>query len=519
MRLLNVLAERGIISINCLLGEGGFGAVYRGKKVFKVGKRDIPQDVAIKIVDVLKIAAGRSGKEREEVLQKAHKYAQTEIEAALKINSPYMAQLFDCFYLDGRYVLIMEYVDGRTLEDILEERGAFRWGEIKQWVLQLCEAVRAVHEANLVHRDIKPSNIIITRGAVKLLDFGIATRLEERDVKTTASVGTPAYSSPEQSFNRVSRKSDVWSIGATLAELLMGMETFESFSNSLQMHKFGMFPKPNIKDFVPDLEDSVAELISACLEKDVEKRISLDELIERIKNSDEAAVSLAPTLLDPSLESSPTPKPQPLSSKPLRFKLVSSLASLLIAAGAGVSYYFFNKRTREAPSVKTSLVEVASSQKSVGEGKAAQQTKESAEVEQNAQKRVEEEVVFVVEPKGAEIFSPEGALLCVAFEGRCVLKNPPNEVYVRKAGYVEQKVGVDGNIVEVSLLRRQRTSPRPTTRRLKRARLKRVEERAVVRRARQEEKVSRSPPPADESRRRPVPPSHDEEAFFLGTGE
>jgi eukaryotic-like serine/threonine-protein kinase len=231
------------------LGAGGMGEVYRATDT-RLGRQ-----VAIKT-------------------SKEHFSERFEREARsiAALNHPNICQLYDV----GPYYLVMELVDGPTLADRIK-RGAILLDEALAIARQIAEALEAAHEKGIVHRDLKPANIKLTSdGVVKVLDFGLAKRVEEPavDVDNSPSregmiLGTPAYMSPEQAQGKpVGKRADIWSFGVVLYEMLTGKYAFPGKTTAEILAAV-------IKD-EPDLNRvplKVRRLLRACLEKDSKERL------------------------------------------------------------------------------------------------------------------------------------------------------------------------------------------------------------------------------------------------------
>ncbi len=196
-----ILGER--YQIREVLGRGGMGEVYRA---FDLKLR---VDVALKAV-------------RPELSssEKARELLRQEVRSAREVLSPNVCRIYDLVVEEGRELVSMEYIDGRTLAETLRERGSLELREAREIAAQFLSGLEAIHEAGLVHRDFKPENVMLTRaGRVVVMDFGLAKSRTEGKSRTIA--GTPAYMSPEQSRGEpVDARSDVFSAGVVLAEML-----------------------------------------------------------------------------------------------------------------------------------------------------------------------------------------------------------------------------------------------------------------------------------------------------------
>ena len=189
--------------IRALLGRGGMGEVWRAYDL------KLRQDVALKAL-LPELIQDRGALET----------LRQEVRTAREVISPNVCRVFDLQELDGQELVSMEYIDGTTLQEILEERSPLDLDEAREIASQFLAGLEAIHGAGLVHRDIKPENVMITRtGRVVVMDFGIAKGLG--DGKSGAVAGTPAYMSPEQARgDELDARADVFSSGVVLAEMV-----------------------------------------------------------------------------------------------------------------------------------------------------------------------------------------------------------------------------------------------------------------------------------------------------------
>jgi serine/threonine protein kinase len=160
--------------------------------------------------------------------------AEREARLAARLNHPHVVAVFDLVDEDDQQWLVMEYVEGSTLAELVRSNGALSPDQAAQIIEQAAEALAAAHEAGIVHRDVKPSNILVTpEGQVKLSDFGIARAEADASLTQTGLVtGSPAYISPEVASGRQATDlSDVWSLGATLYHALAGHPPYDIGDN------------------------------------------------------------------------------------------------------------------------------------------------------------------------------------------------------------------------------------------------------------------------------------------------
>jgi serine/threonine-protein kinase len=211
-----------------------------------------------------------------------------EARAAVKIKSEHVARVIDVGHLEnGAPYMVMEYLEGTDLAAWLEERGVMLPEQAVEFVLQACEAIAEAHVLGIVHRDLKPANLFCIRRAdgrlsVKVLDFGISKITAKqggtrRDVSTTranALVGSPLYMSPEQmqTSKRVDARTDIWSLGIILFELLSGRVPFEGEVVTDLAIKIAMAVPLSLRDLRPEVPVGLERVVLRCLEKEPRRR-------------------------------------------------------------------------------------------------------------------------------------------------------------------------------------------------------------------------------------------------------
>ncbi|MHB8277094.1 MAG: protein kinase domain-containing protein [Candidatus Humimicrobiaceae bacterium] len=205
---------------------------------------------------------------KDEVSDKEKIYERFSQEGLLNLNHPNIVKILDAGVHENTSYIVMEYIDGRDLEDLIKSRNKLSVNEALSIFTQLLSALAYVHNKGIIHRDIKPKNILIDKsGTAKLTDFGIAKSIYSH-VKTSTGgyLGAPAYSSPEQMDGlSVDNRSDIYSLGITLYEMLAGVTPFSSASiPSLIKEKFtGKYRQ--ISTYRSDVPPHIISIIARCI--------------------------------------------------------------------------------------------------------------------------------------------------------------------------------------------------------------------------------------------------------------
>jgi eukaryotic-like serine/threonine-protein kinase len=204
-----------------------------------------------------------------------------EARAVASISHPNVVEIYDFGDIDGRMYYSMEWLAGRDLRVVVEERQRFTAEELFPYLTQICAALEAAHAAKIVHRDLKPANIFILDRApltLKLIDFGIAKSPagESRATRTGALLlGTPAYMAPEQAEAQnelICPQTDIYSLGVTLFRMLAGRLPFEAPSSLMLLVKVVRDAPPPLAELAPETPAAIAQLVARCLEKTPEQR-------------------------------------------------------------------------------------------------------------------------------------------------------------------------------------------------------------------------------------------------------
>jgi serine/threonine protein kinase len=255
----------GRFRIECEIGTGGMGTVYRATHL------GLERPVAVKIIR-REFAADRDVADR--FLREARTMA--------KLRHPHAAMIFDAGNLpDGRHFIIMEFVEGMTLSEALAREGNFTPERAVQIAVQICEVLEEAHELGIIHRDLKPSNIMLNGKGVRVLDFGVAKVLaSSTEVTATHAstgsgqiVGTPRYMSPEQCLGqRVGARSDLYSLGVLLYEMLAGRPPFIDALPSAILVKQATAPPPPLMHVCRSIPRPLALAVHTLLAKRPEDR-------------------------------------------------------------------------------------------------------------------------------------------------------------------------------------------------------------------------------------------------------
>jgi eukaryotic-like serine/threonine-protein kinase len=312
----------GPYEILARIGEGGMGEVWRARD------RRIGRDVAVKVLT----ESFATGDERVWRFQQ-------EARAAGALNHPGLVTIFDVGMTNGSPYLVMELLDGQTLRDAIGDdrpvalpiRKAIDYGT------QMAAALAVAHEKGIIHRDLKPENIFITTDRrVKILDFGlaklaeeVATDSERRTVRHVTSagivVGTPSYMSPEQvRALPLDHRTDLFSLGSVLYEMLCGRPAFECFSAVETMHSVMSSEPPPLHTLDPKIPPALSAIVGHCLEKDPHDRFqSARDLAFQLRTLTETQTSV-------------TVLPAPRAARRLLSPAgIGVLAAMLIAGVAG----------------------------------------------------------------------------------------------------------------------------------------------------------------------------------------
>ena len=240
------------------LGKGGMGTVY------KVFDNEIKEKIALKLLKP-EVAAD------EETIERFR----NEMKLARKIGHKYVCRMYDLGRAEENYFITMEYVPGEDLKSFIRRSGQLTVGKAVYVSRQVLEGLTEAHRLGVVHRDLKPQNIMIDReGNARIMDFGIARSLKAKGITGAGvMIGTPEYMSPEQAeVKDVDQRSDIYSFGVILYEMLVGRVPFEGETLLGIAMKHKSQPPQNPKELNPQIPDDLNRTVLKCLEKSKEKR-------------------------------------------------------------------------------------------------------------------------------------------------------------------------------------------------------------------------------------------------------
>ena len=353
------------------LGAGGMGEVYLAEDM-KLGRK-----VAIKILS----------EEYTTNKDRLHRFEQ-EAAAASNLNHPNILTIHEVGSDDGRHYIATEFIDGVTLRRKAAE-APLEIREILDIAIQIGSALEEAHVAGIVHRDIKPDNVMVRRnGYVKVLDFGLAKLTETIDrsaldpdaatrvmVHTDAGVvmGTSHYMSPEQARGKpVDARSDIWSLGVVIYELVAGRTPFSGETSTDVIVAITQKEPPPLARYAPNVPAELEWIVNKALRKDrderyqtikelltdlrrLKQRLEFEVELERSSTPDLVTKSTVSTIATPTIQDRALPTVEKtvthvssaeyIATGIKRHKIAAALIALAIVAALGVGYYFYNHRS------------------------------------------------------------------------------------------------------------------------------------------------------------------------------
>ncbi len=365
------------------LGRGGMGVVYRG---WDPGLRRV---VAIKMI--LGGAEGPSPKIVARFVREAR--------ATARLRHPGIVSVHEVGEANGRPFIVMEFIDGCTLEDQMERAGSAGMGrrDVARIVEEVAHALHHAHGEGVIHRDVKPQNVLIdaARGRAHLTDFGAARDLGEEHGKLTITgqiVGTPLYMSPEQARGHhegTGPRSDVWSLGALLYHALVGRPPFEGTGIIDLLPKIYREDPDPLRRVDPSVHADLETIALTCLEKDPARRY---------RSADALAKDLGRFLAGEPIEARPIGRRQRWRrwaarnrAQAVTLAVASVLIAALVVAGIAFAVWSFAEIRRERDLAKDALVEAETERgRAEEERRAADEQRRAAIVAQDDASRARE---------------------------------------------------------------------------------------------------------------------------------
>ncbi len=347
---LSSTTRLGRYEIRSQLGAGGMG------EVFLAWDTDLERTVALKMLHA-DVASDQ---------QRMRRFVH-EARAASALNHPNILTIYEIGQADSARFIATELIDGETLRQHMQS-ARLKLNEVFNVTLQVASALAAAHEAGIIHRDIKPENVMLRRdGIVKVLDFGLAKLTEQVGTVDTQAptrtffktapgvvMGTVLYMSPEQARGlTVDARTDIWSLGVVLYELVAGRLPYEGTTTTDIMVSILEREPPPLSRYAPEVPVELQRIISKALRKDCEERYqTVKDLLQDLKDLKqelEFAAKLersTPSALSRGVTDTRS-SGQPMVAATMRPLMVLLASALLIGLIVSAGYYFWSRRTRQ----------------------------------------------------------------------------------------------------------------------------------------------------------------------------
>ena len=320
MAMIKEIANR--YQILSLIGQGAMADVYRAKD------KILDRVVAIKVL--------RSKLSEDPMVLVRF---QREASAASRLSHPNVVDIYDVGEYEGMHYIVMEYIRGRTLKQLIMQRGALNFKEALDIMKQLVSAVVAAHQKNIIHRDIKPQNVLIKDdGTIKITDFGIAVASDSVQLTlNNAVMGSAHYLAPETAQGKEpTEQVDIYSLGIVFYELLTGTVPFKGQTPTEIAIQHLRVSMPYVRDFNPGIPQSVENIILKATAKDPEERYAhaSDMLydIEHCRDRDQRGIERL-KLKNPSVQDAKT---NPSKSKATKEEKEKKHSSKMFGALVGI---------------------------------------------------------------------------------------------------------------------------------------------------------------------------------------
>jgi serine/threonine protein kinase/Tfp pilus assembly protein PilF len=350
---MNLDEQIGKYKVQTKLGAGGMGEVFLARD------EQLDRQVVLKFLSA-------EFSDNADLLQRFKQ----EARAASALNHPNIITIYEIGESNNRWFIATEYIKGQTLREVLKN-SPLSINKVIEIVQQICQALIAAHSAGIIHRDIKPENIMLRDdGLVKVLDFGLAKLTEKSQqeidseaqtrahVKTSAGMilGTIAYMSPEQARGvAIDKRTDIWSLGIVLYEMLTGSSPFEGETTSDIIASILKTETPSVQSFKHQVSPQLEQIVFKALQKDLNQRYqNLKEFsddLSRIEKLEVTETEPRTSILTKARISIPTGDEKTTkilsvrtdSKKTSNQKLIFGAAALLLVI-FGVSYWFYQAR-------------------------------------------------------------------------------------------------------------------------------------------------------------------------------
>lgn len=330
--MIKIGEKLGHFLIQAEIGRGGMGTIYYALDTM------LNREVALKAIHP-QLADNQQLMDRFKI----------EAMTQARMNHPNIVTIFSFNKIDEQYIIAMEYVEGKSLKELLQTKKMLKPGEAIDIITQVAEGLAYAHDHNVIHRDIKPANILLSKdNKVKISDFGIAKVFGSQGLtKTGMMMGTPWYTPPEQIMGKhIDFRADLYSLGVTFYELLTSRVPFDSETNSeFQIQKAHLeTPPPRPSIYNPQIGAKLEKIILQALQKKVEKRFqSAMELIVELKKVQSGIGKTDFSDFSPAghtqLLEAPTVKRRRLRKSPLK-----AIALLILLLAAVIGWIFLSGR-------------------------------------------------------------------------------------------------------------------------------------------------------------------------------
>jgi serine/threonine protein kinase len=258
----------GKFRVDRMIAEGGMGLVFAATHL------QLEQPVALKVL------RGNLDRQSEALAR-----FMREAKAAAQLRSEHVGRVLDVGVTqDGTPFMVMEFLEGQSLDTVIAVRGLLDVATVAEYGIQICEGLAEAHAHGIVHRDIKPSNLFVVErspgwATIKILDFGISkvALAKASDLTNTMNMGTPCYMSPEQieSTRSVDHRTDIWSLGCTLYELLSGKRPFDPTLPLLALAvEIVTKEPPTLLELRPEIPQALSAVVRRCMAKERDERFA-----------------------------------------------------------------------------------------------------------------------------------------------------------------------------------------------------------------------------------------------------